>query len=104
MTKKPARRNKEKELDYEIVLGDVAGIVEVARRSALRMVNTAMAAAYWLIGRRIVEFDQGGSTRADYGSKLFTHLAKDLNTRYGRGFSERNLEQMRLFYLNWPIL
>ncbi len=63
MTKKPARRNKEKELDYEIVLGDVAGIVEVARRSALRMVNTAMAAAYWLIGRRIVEFDQGGSTR-----------------------------------------
>jgi len=102
-TKKPAKRNKEKELDYGIVIGDVAGIVEAARRSALRKVNAAMTAAYWLIGQRIMEFDQEGSTRADYGSKLLKHLAKDLSAKFGRGFSERNLEQMRLFYLNWPI-
>ena len=65
MTNKPAKRDKEKELDYEVVLGDVAGIVEAARRSALRTVNVAMTAAYWLIGRRIVGFEQAGSTRAD---------------------------------------
>lgn len=103
MTNKPAKRDKEKELDYGVVLGDVAGIVEAARRSALRTVNVAMTAAYWLIGRRIVGFEQAGSTRADYGAKLLKHLAKDLTARFGRGFSERNLEQMRLFYLGWPI-
>jgi len=103
MTKKPAKRDREKELDYGIVLGDVAGIVEAARRSAVRTVNAAMTAAYWLIGRRIVEFEQAGSTRADYGARLLKHLAKDLTARFGRGFSERNLEQMRLFYLGWPI-
>ena len=48
-------------------------------------------------------FEQAGSTRADYGAKLLKHLAKNLTARFGRGFSERNLEQMRLFYLGWPI-
>ena len=103
MTKKLVKRDKEKELGYGVVLGDVAGIVEAARRSALRTVNVAMTAAYWLIGRRIVGFEQAGSTRADYGAKLLKHLAKNLTARFGRGFSERNLEQMRLFYLGWPI-
>ncbi len=103
MAQKPAKRDKEKELDYKVVLGDVASIVEAARRSALRTVNVAMTAAYWLIGRRIVEFEQAGRTRADYGAKLLKHLAENLTAKFGRGFSERNLEQMRLFYLSWPI-
>ena len=89
--------------DYGIVLEDVAGIIEAARLSAVRTVNAVMTAAYWLTGRRIVEFEQAGETRAEYGVKLLKHLAMDLTGRFGRGFSERNLEQMRLFYLGWPI-
>lgn len=101
MTKKPAKRDKEK-VDYGIVLGDVASIVEAARRSAFRSVNAAMTAAYWFIGRRIVEFEQAGNARADYGARLLERLSSDLTDRYGRGFSVDNLENMRLFYLACP--
>jgi hypothetical protein len=62
-----------------------------------------MTATYWEIGRRIVEFEQGGEARAGYGEALLKRLAEDLTARLGRGFSERNLEQMRLFYSFWPI-
>jgi len=63
-----------------------------------------MTAAYWLIGQRIVEFEQGGQTRAGYGEELIERLAADLSARYGRGFSIRNVWQMRAFYLAWPNL
>jgi hypothetical protein len=62
-----------------------------------------MTATYWEIGRRIVESEQGGEKRAGYGEALLKRLAEDLTARLGRGFSERNLEQMRLFYSFWPI-
>jgi predicted nuclease of restriction endonuclease-like (RecB) superfamily len=61
-----------------------------------------MTGTYWLIGRHIIEFEQRGKIRAAYGAELLKQLAADLSDRYGRGFSERNLEQMRLFYLGWP--
>lgn len=103
MTRKPSKRGREKESDYGIVFEDVVGIVQAARRSAVRTLNSAMTAAYWLIGRRIVESEQAGSARADYGTRLLKRLAEGLTGRFGRGFSERNLEQMRRFYLEWPI-
>lgn len=62
-----------------------------------------MTMTYWLIGRRIVEQEQQGAERAEYGKQLLKRLAHDLSDRFGRGFSERNLEQMRGFYLGWPI-
>ena len=62
-----------------------------------------MTATYWLIGRHIVEFEQRGKIRAEYGAESVKRLAADLSARYGRGFSKRNLEQMRLFYMSWPI-
>ena len=87
--------------------GDIhTGIVELleaARRAAARSVNALMTVSYWEIGHRIVEFEQGGTERAGYGEELLKRLSADLTTRFGRGFSERNLEQMRLFYLGWPI-
>lgn len=87
--------------------GDVhTGIVELleaARRAAARSVNALMTATYWEIGRRIVEFEQGGKGRAKYGEALIERLADDLTGRFGRGFSPRNLEQMRQFYLCWSI-
>ena len=80
----------------------IGDLLESARRASARAVN-ALTATYWEIGRRIVEFEQRGQKRAGYGQELLKRLSIDLSSRFGRGFSERNLEQMRLFYLNWPI-
>lgn len=99
MTKKPTKRKRESENDYGTVFGDIAGIIEAARRSAARSVNSLMTAAYWLIGRRIVEFEQSGKKRAGYGEELIEQLAGDLSSRYGKGFSIRNVWQMKAFYL-----
>jgi len=57
-----------------------------------------MTAAYWLIGRRIVEQEQRGRKRAGYGEELIQQLAKDLTDRFGRGFGKSNLFEMRAFY------
>ena len=66
------------------------------------MVNVVLTATYWEVGRRIVEFEQGGKDRAPYGEALLKRLAADLTHRFGRGFSEDSLELMRRFYLAWP--
>lgn len=88
--------------DYQGIRGDIVALLEAARHAAARSVNALMTASYWQIGRRIVEFEQGGQDRAAYGQALLKRLSVDLTTRFGRGFSERNLEQMRVFYLAWP--
>jgi predicted nuclease of restriction endonuclease-like (RecB) superfamily len=88
---------------YSAVLSGVVELLEGARRAAARSVNHLMTAVYWEIGRRIVESEQSGERRATYGKALLKRLSDDLTTRFGRGFSERNLEQMRLFYLGWQI-
>ena len=62
-----------------------------------------MTTTYWNVGRRIVEHEQRGRRRADYGQALLKHISRDLTQRLGRGYSERNLELMRRFYLTWPI-
>ena len=87
---------------YRSVFGEVAGILDAARRSAARSVNAVMTAAYWLIGRYIVEFEQSGEDRAEYGTKLIRRLSEDLTHRFGRGFGAVNLSQMKKFYLLWP--
>lgn len=87
---------------YEAVLTDVAHLLEAARHAAARSVNSIMTATYWAVGRRIVEEEQKGRKRADYGEQPVTRLAKDLTRRYGRGFGYRNLYQMRQFYTNYP--
>ena len=87
---------------YQAVFGDVSKIIDAARESAARSVNAAMTAAYWLIGRRIVEFEQSGEERAEYGAALIERLAEDLTGRFGRGFSRQNVQNMRLFYLSYP--
>ena len=87
---------------YRSVFGDVSKIIDAARESAARSVNAAMTGAYWLIGRRIVEFEQPGEDRAEYGAALIESLAEDLTGRFGRGFSLQNIYNMRLFYLSYP--
>src|SRR5262245_35229432 len=84
---------------YSGLVRDLGALLESARRASARATNTVMTAAYWEIGRRIVEFEQRGEKRADYGSGLLDKLSVDLTGRFGRGFSRDNLEIMRLFYL-----
>jgi DUF1016 N-terminal domain len=88
---------------YIELLSGIVGLLEEGRPVAARSVNAALTTTYWLVGWRLVEHDQGGEARATYGSELLKRLSRDLQSRMGRGFSERNLEQMRQFYLQWPI-
>lgn len=99
MTSKPTRTTPPVETAYGMILGDIAGLVAAARNAAARSVNCIMTAAYWLIGRRIVEFEQGGETRAQYGEELLKRLSTDLSSRFGRGFGVDNLQRFRAFYL-----
>ena len=64
--------------------------------------NSVMTETYWQIGHDIVEFEQGGKIRADYGKALLTNLSRDLKLRHGKGFSRSNLIYMRLLYLHYP--
>jgi hypothetical protein len=88
---------------YDALLLSVIDLLETGRQIAARSVNAVLTMTYWQVGQRLVEHEQGGAERADYGSGLLKRLSRDLQARLGRGFSERNLEQMRQFYLQWPI-
>ena len=88
---------------YGRLVSDISGLLEQARRGAARSVNAILTATYWEIGRRIVEHQQGGAARAEYGEEVLARLSKDLAAGHGRGFSRVNLQQMRLFYLGWEI-
>ncbi|MBN1912209.1 MAG: DUF1016 family protein [Pirellulales bacterium] len=89
--------------DYTGLIAGISDLLEAARRTAARSVNSILTAAYWEVGRRIVEFEQGGKARAQYGEATLAQLSRDLTAKHGRGFSKRNLEQMRAFYLGWEI-
>jgi predicted nuclease of restriction endonuclease-like (RecB) superfamily len=84
------------------MLNRVVGLIDEARRASARTLNAIITATYWLIGRHIVEFEQQGKSRADYGEELLARLAADLTTRCGRGFQVDNLQRMRLFYVAYP--
>ena len=84
MTKKGETKYGMIDVQYESVLGDVSKVIEAARQSAARTVNSIMTAAYWLIGRRVVEFEQKGKARAAYGERLLQRLAQDLSAKFGR--------------------
>ncbi|MCY3691220.1 MAG: PDDEXK nuclease domain-containing protein [Chloroflexota bacterium] len=98
----PAALDGELDRTYRTVLDDVSRVIDAARESAARSVNAAITAAYWLVGRRIVEFEQSGEDRAEYGAALIERLAEDLTGRFGRGFSRQNMYYMRQFYLSYP--
>jgi hypothetical protein len=102
MTKKPRKPDSSVDAHYELILGDISNVIDAARRSAARSVNSIMTVAYWLIGRRIVEHEQGGKVRAEYGEAILGRLSTDLEGRYGRGFGVDNLQRFRAFYLIYP--
>lgn len=79
----------------------IVSILEEARGNVVRAVNTNMVLAYWLIGREIVEELQRGKDRAEYGKRIIEDLSVRLAERYGAGFSERNLQWFKQFYLSY---
>jgi len=83
-------------------LSRVRAILQSARHQALQTVNAVMVQAYWQIGREIVEEEQRGHSRADYGARLIEELAGQLSKEFGRGFIPRNLRYMREFYQAFP--
>jgi hypothetical protein len=103
MTKKANRPVSSLDVHYESVLGDISSVIDAARKSAARSANCIMTAAYWLIGRRIVESEQKGEKRAAYGEELLKRLSVDLGQRFGRGFGVDNLQRFRTFYLVYPF-
>ena len=98
----PATPAPLEQADYAAVHASIVALLEAARHAAARSVNALMTASYWEIGRRIVEFEQGGKGRAKYGQALLKRLSADLTTRFGRGFGVDSLESMRLFYKTYP--
>jgi predicted nuclease of restriction endonuclease-like (RecB) superfamily len=89
---------------YSRLFSELEDLLEQARKYSARSVNAIMTRTYWEVGRRIVEHEQQGRKRAAYGETLIARLALDLTAKFGRGFSQSNLWQMRDFYLGWPIL
>jgi predicted nuclease of restriction endonuclease-like (RecB) superfamily len=87
---------------YGDLVGGIAAVLETARRTSVRAVNAVMTATYWEIGRRIVEYEQGGAGRAEYGKAVLDRLSQDLTAKFGRGFSRQNIQQMRQFYRLFP--
>lgn len=87
----------------ELLYANVKSILATARQRAYTAVNFAMVESYWLIGQTIVEHEQHGEVRADYGKGVLKELAERLTREFGKGFDESNLRYMRLFYRNFPI-
>ena len=87
---------------YGGLISGIGELLETARHSAARVVNSLMTATYWEVGRRIVEFEQGGKKRAGYGEELLKRLAEDLTVRFGKGFSAPSLHKFRQLHLAYP--
>lgn len=84
------------------ILIEIRGMLTQARAHLQHTVNTPMLQAYWHIGRIIVDHEQHGEKRAGYGVQLLKELSKYLKAGFGKGFDERNLRNMRVFYLAYP--
>ena len=89
--------------DYQHLLVTISDTYISGQVKATQAVNTHLLETYWQIGQHIVEFEQGGNARAEYGKALISNLAKDLSLLHGKGFSRSNMVYMRLLYLRYPI-
>ena len=93
--------NKVIKLTYSSLVDRIAQILVQARNNVVRQINLTQVLAYWEIGREIVEFEQKGKARAEYGENLLMKLSADMTAKFGRGFSAENLRLMRKFYITF---
>lgn len=87
---------------YKQLLTDIGQLIADGRKQVLSAVNTAMFQMYWGIGQHIVEYEQKGEVRAQYGKSLLSTISKDLTQLYGLGFNRNNLQYMRKLYMAFP--
>jgi predicted nuclease of restriction endonuclease-like (RecB) superfamily len=87
---------------YRQLKEQIGELLHRGREQAGRAVNTILVQTYWHIGRHIVEFEQKGNIKAEYGSELLDRLSRDLTAEFGKGFSRSNLVYIRKFYLAFP--
>lgn len=88
---------------YNALLINIENVFQKARDKAFRAINVELINSYWQIGRYIVEYEQQGNIKAEYGKQLLSQLSKDLSLIFGKGFSRTNIVYIRLFYLKYPI-
>jgi len=86
----------------DLLVAEIRAIMETARENVSREINTTMLATYWQVGRTIVEREQNGRLKAEYGKKLLPELSKRLTKELGKGYSRSNLYNMRELYLKYP--
>ncbi|MFD1754744.1 YhcG family protein [Rufibacter sediminis] len=87
---------------YTGLIKQIGELLQAGRAQAGRAINTILVQTYWQIGQHIVEFEQGGKAKAEYGSELLVRLSKDLTHSYGKGFGRSNLFYMRKLYQAFP--
>ncbi|MBU1204365.1 MAG: DUF1016 family protein [Nanoarchaeota archaeon] len=92
---------EKKEWDYDTLISSIGTVLEKARKYVYSQINQILVKTYWNIGKQIIEYEQKGKEKAEYGSKLLDNLSKDLKLRYGKGFSRSNIIYMRLFYIKY---
>ena len=83
---------------YRQLLEQISDAYTLGRVRAVQAVNAQLIETYWQVGQHIVEYEQAGNLRAEYGKALINNLAADLGLRHGKGFSRSNLVYMRLLY------
>ncbi len=88
---------------YKQLIETIGSTVAKARTNALLAINHELIKANWEIGKHIVEYEQKGKEKAEYGSALLSNLSKDLKSNFGKGFGKSNLYLCRQFYLKYPI-
>ena len=91
------------DLSNHELLTNIRLLLTQARHSLVQTVNTVMVQTYWQIGRLIVEHEQSGNARAEYGKQQLAHLSLTLSKEFGKGFDVSNLRNMRRFYQTFPI-
>src|SRR3989338_10537531 len=87
---------------YSTLISSIGTLLEQARRHAYSQISQILVKTYWEIGKQIINYEQKGKQKAEYGGRLISSLSEDLTEKYGKGFGSRNLEQMRKFYLLFP--
>lgn len=94
---------KPQNTDYKSLVSRISNRYEQGKGNAIQAVNSSMVETYWHIGQYIVEFEQDGSAKAEYGKALLARLSKDLSLAHGKGFSQSNVYLMRQFFIKYPI-
>ncbi len=89
--------------EYKELLENIGSVFNKAKSKIISAINVEILDTYWKIGKNIVEFEQKGKLKAEYGKNLLINLSKDLSVKFGKGFSRSNLQYMRLFYIYYPI-